>query len=82
MSIGKRSYKDSPYFRDMRYGTREHLKDLKWQRGVLSKEVDTMLIGDRESKIVAALSQPSQENMPDEKLLPEDSMLSVDEIEF
>lgn len=82
MAIGKRSYMQSPYERDMRYGTKEHLSDMEWQRGILSVEQDTLLIGQREERIASVLSEPSQENIPDEKLLPEASMLSVDDIEF
>lgn len=65
---GKRGFRRSPYHYDDRYGTRERLSDLNWQRGVLSKEDDTLLIGDREVLVMQALQACPEEAQPDEKL--------------
>ena len=64
----RRSFKRSPYHYDDRTGLREHLSNLEWQRGVLTTELDSMLIGDREARIAKTFAAPTKELQPDEKL--------------
>jgi len=65
---GRRSWMRSAYFYDMRYGQRDWLDSMDWQRGVLSVETDTMLVGDREAMIASVFQRPSTELQPDPKL--------------
>lgn len=65
---GKRSFLQGPYFYDTRYGLREHISDLNWQRGQFIKDLDTMLVGEREAMINRVFMAPSKEMQPDDKL--------------
>lgn len=73
---GKRSYLVGPYHNCARCGTRFHISDLEWQRGLLlcqqfciDKGNDGFpLVGQREMAISQAFENPSQELMPDPKL--------------
>ena len=76
---GRRSYLQGPYHFCSRCGTRYHISQLEWQRGLLLCK-DTAencydtgndgypLIGEREMAIAAVFEIPTQELMPDPKL--------------
>lgn len=84
---GDRSFLENPYHFCARCGSRVHIKDMVWQEGLLlCKKWDCVdygtypLIGQRESAIAHALEVPSQELMPDPKLLePMTSGSTVDD---
>jgi len=84
---GKRSFLQGPYHYCARCGTRVHISEMQWQRGLLlckTKDcVDTgelPLIGQREAAIAHALEVPTEELMPDPKLTqPAESGASVDD---
>lgn len=73
---GKRSYLSGPYHICCRCGTRFHISDMEWQRGLLLCRqycYDTgndgfPLTGQREMYIAGVFENPSQELMPDPKL--------------
>lgn len=76
---GKRSFHDEPWHFCSRCGTRYHLSQLEWQRGLLlcrgtpENCYDTgndgyPLIGQREMAITAVFEVPTQELMPWPKL--------------
>lgn len=76
---GRRSFHVGPYHYCARCGSRYHIADLEWQRGLLicrgTKEncYDTgndgyPLVGQREMAITAIFLNPSEELMPDPKL--------------
>lgn len=84
---GTRSRLENPYHFCARCGSRVHIQDMQWQRGLLLCKkwdcVDTgtyPLIGEREAATALALEIPTQELMPDPKLItPTESGLSGDE---
>ena len=72
---GERSFHDDPYHYCARCGSRVHMKDLQWQRGLLICKkwdcVDTgvnPLLGNREQNIARVLNTWNRELQPDEKL--------------
>ena len=79
MYIGRRSFRVGPWHFCSRCGTRRHISEMVWQRGLLLC-VNTPencydygndgfpLPGQREMVIAAAFEQPTQELMPDPKL--------------
>lgn len=90
---GLRSFKESPYHYCVRCGSRVHIKEMVWQRGLLlCKTWDCVdygnhgypLIGQREAAIAAVLSVPSNELQPDEKLITplESGSTTSDDIVF
>lgn len=77
--IGRRSWHVGPWHYCARCGTRRHIKDMQWQRGLLlcvntpENCYDTgndgyPLVGQREAAISLVFTEPSQELMPDPKL--------------
>jgi len=84
---GQRSYLENPYHFCARCGSRVHIQDMQWQRGLLlCKKWDCIdygtnpLIGQREAAIAHALEVPTQELEPDPKLItPTESGSSVDD---
>lgn len=84
---GRRSKLDNPWHYCARCGTKTHIKEMVWQRGLLlctTKDcVDTgeyPLVGQREAAIAHALEVPTQELMPDPKLTePQTAGSSVDD---
>lgn len=71
---GYRSYLDDPYHFCARCGSRQHIKNLEWQRGLLLCKtfncVDKHpLIGEREAAVAHALEVPTEELKPDPKLI-------------
>jgi hypothetical protein len=88
---GSRSYLQGPYHFCARCGSRVHISEMQWQRGLLLCTkwgcVDTgtyPLTGEREAAIAHALEVPTQELMPDPKLIsPQESGSSLeDDITF
>jgi hypothetical protein len=84
---GDRSYLEGPYHFCARCGSRVHIEEMEWQQGLLlCKKYDCVdhgiypLIGQREAAIAHALEVPSQELMPNDKLLyPQTSGESYDD---
>jgi|SRR5579859_935801 len=92
---GKRSYLEEPYHFCARCGTRYHLSQLKWQRGLLicfdtkencfdTSDVGLPLTGDREMAVTRALQAAydtgNQEMIPWSKLTDtEEIQASMDE---
>lgn len=84
---GQRSYLYDPYHFCARCGSRVHINDMEWQRGLLlCKKWDCVdygvypLTGQRESAVAHALEIPSNELMPDPKLItPQESGSSIDD---
>jgi predicted nucleic acid-binding Zn-ribbon protein len=76
MYKGKRSYLEGPYHCCSRCGTRFHISDMEWQRGLLLCKQYCFdygndgfpLVGQREMAIAAVFEIPSNELMPDPKL--------------
>jgi len=88
--LGIRSFKEGPYHYCGRCGTRVHIKELEWERGVLvCKTMNCQdkgpfaQIGQRETAIERNLEQPTKELQPDQKLLePSISAIGDDDIFF
>jgi hypothetical protein len=77
--FGRRSFRVGPWHYCARCGTRRHISQMQWQRGLLlCKDTpencfDTgndgfPLVGQREAYIASVFTNPSQELMPDPKL--------------
>jgi hypothetical protein len=56
------------YHVDQRSGFVEPLGEMSWDNGVLTKQVDTAIIGSRDMKVVRAISIDRHELTPDRKL--------------
>lgn len=76
---GRRSFHENPWHYCARCGTRRHISQLRWQRGLLlcfdtpENCYDTgndgyPLVGQREIAITSVFLNPSEELMPDPKL--------------
>lgn len=84
---GDRSYLQGPYHICARCGSRVHVSEMEWQRGLLLCKkwdcVDTgtyPLIGQRDAAIAHALEIPTRELMPDQKLVsPQESGSSIED---
>lgn len=84
---GTRSYLDGPYHYCARCGSRIHISEMEWQRGLLlCQKYDCIdkgtypLIGQREGAIASALQVPTDELQPDPKLMePTSSASSVED---
>lgn len=84
---GDRSYLQDPYHFCARCGSRVHIAEMVWQEGLLlCKKYDCVdtgiypLIGQREAAIAHRLEVPTEELMPDQKLLnPGGAGSSVDD---
>jgi hypothetical protein len=84
---GHRSFHDDPYHFCVRCGSRVHIKDLVWQRGLLVCKtwdcVDTgvnPLLGNREQNIARVLGASTDELQPDPKLVtPSSGINSTDD---
>lgn len=84
---GERSYLQGPYHFCARCGSRVHISNMDWQRGLLlCKKWDCVdygtypLIGMREAAIAQELEKPTDELMPDPKLItPTESGSSVED---
>jgi hypothetical protein len=84
---GDRSYFQGPYYFCVRCGSRVHIAEMEWQRGLLlCKKWDCVdsgvypLTGQREAAIAHALEIPTQELVPDPKLIsPQESGSSIDD---
>ena len=89
MYRGIRSFHFGPYYYCGRCGTRRHISEAEWQRGVLvckSKDCqDTGVnpfVGDREAQIAASFEVPTRELYPDPKLTPNSPSDGGDDIIF
>lgn len=83
MANQERSWMESPYHYCMRCWRRIHISQLTWQLGQLLCEwdVDTMLIGERETTIMRVLSTGQEEELrPDRKLTQPNAGAVVDEV--
>jgi hypothetical protein len=84
---GDRSYLQGPYHFCVRCGSRVHISEMQWQRGLLlCKKWDCIdtgtypLTGQREAAMAHALEVPTQELLPDPKLTsPQESGSSIDD---
>jgi hypothetical protein len=73
---GYRSCRQGPYHYCARCGTRFHISDLEWQRGLLICRTYCYdygndgypLTGQRELAIIAVFEEPTMELLPDPKL--------------
>jgi hypothetical protein len=86
---GRRSFKDGPWHYCARCGSRVHISELEWQRGVLvCKTFDCQdtgvnpLVGQREAEIAEQFERPTQELMPDPKLTEANVSADNDDIFF
>lgn len=84
---GDRSYLQGPYHFCARCGSRVHIAEMQWQRGLLLCEkwdcIDTglyPLTGQREAAIAHKLEPPTMELQPDPKLVtPQESGSSLED---
>lgn len=56
------------YHIDQRSGFTEPLAEMAWDNGVLTKQVDTAIIGSRDIKVARAVAIDRHELIPDRKL--------------
>ena len=56
------------YHIDQRTGFVEPLAEMQWDNGVLTKQVDTAILGSRDMKVARAVAIDRHELQPDRKL--------------
>lgn len=71
------------YHVDQRTGFVEPLAEMAWDNGILTKQVDTAIIGSRDVAVARAVAQDRHELTPDPKLVePSERSRSQVEILF